>query len=115
LVSHPVRRPVRDAFHDFDDRIGHALNVRVVGDDIAEGRFHALAEALLAPVILGFGKIAAWAGWPALAKWFVPLVKAPGTMIEVSMPQRASSRAYWTASMSIVMDAWFAMFVEGAE
>ena len=36
---------------------------------------------------------AASAGAPAWAKWFVPLVKAPGTTIEVSIPQRASSPA----------------------
>ena len=41
------------------------------------------------------------AGRPECAKWFVPPVKAPGTMIEVSMPQRVSSRAYCTASASI--------------
>ena len=34
-----------------------------------------------------------WAGRPAWAKWLVPLVKEPGTTIEVSMPQRASSPA----------------------
>jgi hypothetical protein len=28
-----------------------------------------------------------------LAKWLVPLVNAPGTMIDVSMPHRVSSRA----------------------
>jgi hypothetical protein len=32
-------------------------------------------------------------GEPEWAKWFVPLVKAPGTMMEVSMPQRVSSLA----------------------
>ena len=31
------------------------------------------------------------AGAPAWAKWLVPLVKAPGTMMVVSMPHRASS------------------------
>lgn len=31
----------------------------------------------------------------------VPFVNAPGTMIDVSMPQRASSPAYETASESI--------------
>ena len=30
-------------------------------------------------------------GRPAWAKWFVPEVKAPGTTITVSMPNRASS------------------------
>ena len=40
-------------------------------------------------------------GDPEWAKWLVPLVNAPGTTIEVSMPQRASSRAYSTASASI--------------
>jgi hypothetical protein len=33
------------------------------------------------------------AGVPALAKWLVPEVKAPGTMIVVSMPKRISSAA----------------------
>jgi hypothetical protein len=28
---------------------------------------------------------------PAWAKWFVPLVNDPGAMIDVSMPNRASS------------------------
>jgi hypothetical protein len=30
---------------------------------------------------------------PALAKWLVPVVKEPGTMMVVSMPKRASSAA----------------------
>jgi hypothetical protein len=33
------------------------------------------------------------AGRPEWAKWLVPLVKAPGTTIVVSMPQRDNSRA----------------------
>jgi hypothetical protein len=33
------------------------------------------------------------AGWPACAKWLVPVVNEPGTMIVVSIPNRASSAA----------------------
>ena len=33
------------------------------------------------------------AGEPACAKWFVPEVKAPGTMMDVSMPQRFPGEA----------------------
>jgi hypothetical protein len=30
------------------------------------------------------------AAWPALAKWFVPVVKEPGTTMTVSIPKRAT-------------------------
>jgi len=43
---------------------------------------------------LSYAAATAWsAGWPALAKWLVPVVKEPGTTIVESIPNRASSAA----------------------
>jgi len=41
------------------------------------------------------------AGEPECAKWFVPPVNAPGTMMEVSMPSARVRGAYTTAIASI--------------
>ena len=100
VVVHAEGTLAKWGVDDLHDRVSHPRDVGVVRHDGREGLLHLLAEALVGTsFVLGQG--ASSAGRPEWAKWLVPLVKAPGTTIEVSMPQRASSRAYRTASASI--------------
>ena len=78
--------------HDLDDGFRNRTSVGILGHDGGEGLLDFPGVTLYGPASYS-ARRALSAGTPAWAKWFVPLVKAPGTMIEVSMPHSASSRA----------------------
>jgi hypothetical protein len=82
------------------DRLGDGAGVGIGRDDGRKCLLDLLAEAVYGPASYLAARPAS-AGRLALAKWSVPDVKAPGTIVEVSMPRRDSSRAYCTAMASI--------------
>ncbi len=74
-----------------DERVGNHGYIGVRRHDGVEGLLNPGSETEWSHFI---SSSTAWSpGEPALAKWLVPLVNAPGTMIDVSMPHRVSSRA----------------------
>jgi len=100
VVMHTKWPLTEGRIDDFHDRSCHTTRVGVVWDDSAK---RLLDLVTITGIRAGFvccdaGKIRRS---PGAGEWLVPFVKAPGTMIEVSMPQRDSSRAYCTASASI--------------
>ncbi len=88
-----AKRPLAERrVDDPDDGIGHGRGVRVGRHYGRNGILHLLTETGIRPRLISAMR-ASSAGRPEWAKWLVPPVKAPGTMIEVSMPQRLSSLA----------------------
>src|SRR5436309_6922070 len=84
IVVDPERALAEGHVDDLDDLVGHAAGLGVVGDDRGERLQHLFAEALVGPASYSATR-ASSAGRPECAKWFVPLVNAPGTTIVVSM------------------------------
>ena len=76
---------------DADDLSCHRCDVGVLRGDGRQRAADPLGQAVVAGLVGRGGAVSA--GCPALAKWLVPEVKAPGTTMEVSMPKRASSAA----------------------
>ena len=88
-----AERPLAEGHADHaDDRFGDGPCIGVGGLKRGETLQRLIRQARIRPLIILRAR-ALSAGEPEWAKWLVPLVKAPGTMIEVSMPQRASSPA----------------------
>jgi hypothetical protein len=88
-----------DAVRDSKANIGSILR-RVDMDPerpFAEGRIHYLDDYFSDRRSVGIGRHDG-TEW---AKWLVPAVNAPGTMMEVSIPHRVNSRAYITAMASM--------------
>lgn len=104
-------QPLRLSWSDADPRAGeiHGIDVAIPlaahpgGDGIDHcrpvfGRIDMDAERALAAYSAAR---ASSAGLPEWAKWLVPLIKVPGTIIVVSRPHGASSVEQDTASASI--------------
>jgi hypothetical protein len=82
------------------DGIGDGGHVRILRYDRRKRLLNLFAQPLRGPRSYSAARFVS-RGRPEWARWLVPRVKAPGTIIDVSMPHRLNSRAYCTASASI--------------
>jgi hypothetical protein len=96
----PERPFAKRHVHDLDDRIRYRRYIGIGRHDGGEGLQDFVAKSLRRSGFI-LGKPGCVGGPPGMGEVVGAAAKAPGTMIEVSMPQRVSSRAYWTAIASI--------------